>query len=127
MQLTSYMMILLIIAAVASFALQQLPEGIAVVVIIVLNASIAVYTEKSAASALAALSDMSQPSSTVLRDGATKTIPTREVVVGDVILVEAGDIIAADASLMASADLKVKGRPLTGGRTAGNKKHGNAR
>jgi magnesium-transporting ATPase (P-type) len=123
MQLTSYMILLLLIAAIASFALQQIPEGIAIIVIVVVNASIAVYTEKSAANALAALSDMSQPSSTVLRDGETKTIPTKNVVVGDILLVEAGDIIAADAQLVASADLKVNEMPLTGEPTDVTKTH----
>lgn len=123
MQFTSFIIILLCVAAIASFALGEYVEGIAIIIIVLLNASITVYTEKSASDALAALANMSEPLTVVVRNGESKPIATREVVVGDVILIEAGDIVSADAHLVESADLKVNEMPLTGESVDVSKSH----
>eukprot|EP01138_Halocafeteria_seosinensis_P007500 gb/GECG01007666.1/.p1 GENE.gb/GECG01007666.1/~~gb/GECG01007666.1/.p1 ORF type:complete len:1185 (+),score=147.29 gb/GECG01007666.1/:1-3555(+) len=114
MQFMNFLILLLLGACIASFALEEIAEGVAIIVIVVLNACIATWTEKSASNALAALASLSQPSAEVIRDGQTKHIRTSEVVKGDIVNLYTGDVVPADCLLLSSADLKVNEMPLTG-------------
>merc|ERR1719409_810839 len=92
-------------------------EGIAIFVIVVLNAGIAAYTENSANNALAALAKMSQPTSSVIRDGKLIENPLLDstaIVRGDIVMLAVGDIVPADMRLIESAELKVNEMLLTG-------------
>merc|ERR1719409_1696033 len=92
-------------------------EGIAIFVIVILNAGIAAWTENSANSALAALAKMSQPTSSVVRDGKLVENPLLDstaIVRGDIVLLQVGDVVPADIRLMESSELKVNEMLLTG-------------
>ncbi|CAK0836226.1 unnamed protein product [Prorocentrum cordatum] len=89
-------------------------EGIAIFVIVLLNAGIAAVTENSANDALEKLAKMTAPDSTCIRDGTEKKVKTTAVVPGDMVLLSVGDVVPADMRMLAAADLKVSEMPLTG-------------
>ena len=159
-------MLLLIASAVISLALQEFAEGIAILVTVIINASIATYTEKSSGDALAALLKMTSPTVKVKRRGVAgptpleaaesrdpttqpalpstmavpavphgqpamdleaaksseleeldsdaSVIPSRELVVGDLVLLESGNVIPADVRLLHCTDCRVDEAMLTG-------------
>ena len=120
-QFISVLVILLIVAAIISAGLwlyegrAALPyEAIAILAIVILNAFMGYVQEARAERAAAALRDMSAARSTVIRDGARQSIPAAELVPGDVILVEEGDTIPADARLIQSTALQTAEAALTG-------------
>merc|ERR1719188_1445803 len=110
------LIILLIIAAVASFAVPggSAVSGIAILVIVILNAGIAAFTENSAGNALEMLSNMSQPEAMVLRAGCEEQVKSNTIVRGDVVILGVGDVVPADMRLIEAHDLKVDEMPLTG-------------
>jgi len=114
MQLTNLIIVLLILAAVASFAVNSVASGVAILVIVILNAGIAAATENQAGSALEALSKMTQPEAMVLRDSAEAMAPSSSIVPGDVVVLRVGDVVPADLRLTEASDLKVNEMPLTG-------------
>ncbi|CAE8708278.1 unnamed protein product [Polarella glacialis] len=114
MQLTNVIIILLILAAVASVAIGSIPSAIAILVIVILNAGIAAATENSAGNALEALSNMTQPEATVLRDGREEVVASNTIVRGDIVVLGTGDVAPADLRLLEASDLKVDEMPLTG-------------
>ena len=85
-----------------------------ILAIVVINALLGFIQEYRAERAIAALRKMAAPTARVRRDGKVQTIPSRELVPGDVILVEAGDAISADARLIKLANLRVQEASLTG-------------
>lgn len=123
-QLLNLIILLLIAAAVASIAVNAASdtrndpisyvEGIAIFVIVFLNAGIGAYTENQAAGALEALSKLSQPKATVLRDGKEISVKSTLMVPGDVVILGTGDIAPADVRLIDADDLKVNEMLLTG-------------
>ncbi|MDR2655348.1 MAG: cation-translocating P-type ATPase [Oscillospiraceae bacterium] len=119
-QLKDYMVIILIIAAAISFALALIEQSgdfidsIVIMGIVILNALLGVFQESSAEKALDALKNMSAPFAKIIRDGVAKKIPSSEIVPGDLILLESGDFIPADARLIESASLKCEESALTG-------------
>ncbi len=113
-QFNNYLVIILIIAAVVSFALGEVVDSIAIMFIVVLNAVVGVIQESKAEQALEALQKMSAPNAQVIRDGQQLTIPGREIVVGDIVLLEAGNYVPADLRLIESVNLKVEEASLTG-------------
>ncbi|CAE7781768.1 unnamed protein product, partial [Symbiodinium pilosum] len=125
LQLTSFIIILLIIAAIASIVVNATNEGkrdeilsyttgMAIFILVLLNAGIAAYTEHQAGNALDALAKLSQPEVSVLRGGEVMSIPTVDVVKGDIVLLETGDVVPADLRLLEAADVKVDEKALTG-------------
>jgi len=114
LQYCNVIVMLLFTASVASLVLQEWVEGIAILALITLNASIATYQEKSANDALAALAKMSSPQCTVLRDGSTKNVESTDLVPGDIVYLATGDVVPADLRLLESNDLKVNEMLLTG-------------
>ncbi len=115
-QFTDVLIIILIIAAIVSVIIDphEWVESVIIFAVVILNAVLGVFQENKAEKSLEALKKMSQPSCKVLRDGVVSQILSREVVVGDIIFVEAGDFIPADARIIESTDLKVDESSLTG-------------
>jgi P-type Ca2+ transporter type 2C len=113
-QFNNYLVIILIIAALISLALCEYVDSIAIMFIVVLNAVVGVIQESKAEQALAALKKMSAPNAQVIRDGHQATIPGREIVGGDIVLLEAGNYVPADLRLVESVNLKIEEASLTG-------------
>jgi len=113
-QFNNFLVIILIIAAVVSILLGEYIDAIAIMVIVVLNAVVGVVQESKAEQALAALNKMAAPNVQVIRDGHQVTIPSRELVVGDIVVIEAGNYVPADMRLVESFNLKVEEASLTG-------------
>nr|WP_309686539.1 cation-translocating P-type ATPase [Armatimonas sp.] len=105
---------ILIAASVISGALGELVDAITILLIVLLNAAIGFYQELSAAQSIAALLKLTAPQARVRREGHVTEVPATEIVVGDVLLLEAGDLVAADARLLKTASLKVIESALTG-------------
>lgn len=118
-QLADPMIIILIVAAIVSGVIavlenESFADVIIILVVVLVNAILGVYQESKAEKAIDALQKMSASTSKVLRDDKLVVIPSTDLVVGDVILLEAGDAVAADARLLESASLKVEESALTG-------------
>ena len=120
-QFKDAMILILIAAAIISFVVVcveqnwgELFEPLLIVLIVILNAVMGVYQEGKAEKALDALKSMSAPHARVIRDGEEKIIDASELVPGDIIKLEAGDFVPADARLLHSAGLKSEESALTG-------------
>lgn len=113
-QFSSVVTWVLLGAIIVSVSLDEKADAIAILVIVILNAVIGFVLEYRADRAMAALQQMAAPKATVLRDGHAKTIAASDIVPGDIILFESGDVIAADAHLFELSTLKVNEAPLTG-------------
>lgn len=119
-QLKDVMVIVLLIAAIISFGLAVVEghgdfiDSIIILLIVFVNAYIGAIQESNAENALTALQNMSAPLATVIRDGRPQKISSKEVIPGDIIQLEAGDLIPADARLLESASLKSEESALTG-------------
>ena len=106
--------ILLWVATVLSFLSDQAALGFAIIAVILLNAIFAFVQEYRAEKAIEALRNMLPPKARVIRDGQMHEIEARMLVPGDVMVVEEGDLISADARLVYSAELRVDNSALTG-------------
>jgi Ca2+-transporting ATPase len=112
----------LIGAALVSGFLKEWVDALAILAIILLNAVLGLVQEYRAEKSLAALKKLSAPSSKIIRDGSTRIIPSRELVPGDLIEVEAGDHIPADSRVSwHTSNLAVQEASLTGESTPVNK------
>lgn len=105
---------MLLFAAVASLAFQEWVEGIAILFIVTLNATIATIQEHSAGNALEALAQLSSPQSVVIRDGHQQVVDSKTLVPGDIVVLVTGDVVPADVRLFQSVDLKANEMLLTG-------------
>jgi potassium/sodium efflux P-type ATPase len=124
LQLTSFIILLLIAAALASTLVNatgpnakeflSYTTGIAIFILVILNAGIAAYTEYQAGNALDALANMSQPEVSAIRDGEVKQIATVDLVKGDIVLLQTGDVVPADVRLFEASDVKIDEKALTG-------------
>ena len=123
-QMKDVMVIILIVAALISFALSiynasigkeaEWIEPIVIIVIVLINGILGVIQESKAEAALEALKNMSAPAARVVRDGHTKSIKSTELVQGDIVEIEAGDLVPADCRLIHTASLKCDEAALTG-------------
>lgn len=118
-QLRDPMIIILLVAALISGVLavienESFADVIIILAVVVVNAVLGVYQESKAEKAIEALQEMSAATSKVLRDGKVQIIHSEDLVVGDVILLEAGDAVPADARILENASLKVEEAALTG-------------
>ncbi len=123
-QMQDTMVIILLVATVVSFALcvynalsgehADWAEPIVIVAILILNAVIGVIQESKADAALEALKTMSAPNAKVFRNGLLTTVPSPALVPGDIITVEAGDMVPADCRLLETARLQCDESALTG-------------
>ena len=113
-QFTSVIVWVLIGAAIISGLLEDWLDAVAILAIVFLNGLLGFVQEFRAERSLAALRKMSVATARVVRDGTLRSIPARELVPGDVILLEAGDRIPADARLIYAANFQVQEASLTG-------------
>lgn len=109
-QFKDLMILILIVAAFAG----ELSDTIIILLVVVLNAAFGVFQETKAENAIDALQKMSTPTTRVRRDGQIAQLSSKELVVGDVILLEAGDIIPADVRFLKTQNVKVEEAALTG-------------
>ncbi len=118
-QMTDPMIIILLVAALISGVLavmegESLTDVVIILAVVIINAVLGVYQENKAEKAIEALQEMSAATSKVLRDGKIVSIRSEDLVVGDVVLLEAGDAVPADGRLLESASLKIEEAALTG-------------
>lgn len=118
-QFKNFLVIILLVAAVISGILAFMGEGdiwdpILIVVIVFFAAVLGFFQEYRSEKALEALKLMTAPTATVVRDGREREIPVRDLVPGDVILLETGDRVPADSRVIEAVNLKVDEAPLTG-------------
>ncbi|MBQ6608557.1 MAG: HAD-IC family P-type ATPase, partial [Firmicutes bacterium] len=118
-QMTDPMIIILLAAALVSGVLsvvqgESFADVIIILAVVIVNAVLGVYQENKAEKAIEALQQMSAATSKVLRDGHVQIVHSEDLVVGDVILLEAGDAVPADARIIENASLKVEEAALTG-------------
>ncbi|MDD5800128.1 MAG: cation-translocating P-type ATPase [Coriobacteriales bacterium] len=126
-QMADPMIIMLIVAAVVS-AITGMLQGeadfadvIIICFVVVVNSVLGVVQESKAEEALKALQEMSASQSKVVRDGQQIEVPSSELVVGDVVVLEAGDSVPADCRILESASMKVEEAALTGESVPANK------
>ncbi len=113
-QFTDFLVLILFVASIVSIALGEYVDGIVIVLIIVLNATLGVVQEYKASNALQALKEMAAPQAKVIRGGELHKIAADQLVPGDVIVLEAGDYVPADLRLVESMNLKIEEAALTG-------------
>jgi P-type Ca2+ transporter type 2C len=113
-QLTDFVVIILLVAAIVSALLGDYIEAAAIMAIVVLNSAIGVIQESKAEEALAALKKMAAPDAQVIRDGHRITVPAHDLVPGDIVLLEAGSILPADVRLIQTMNLQIEEASLTG-------------
>ena len=113
-QFKDFLVLILIGASIVSAFVGEVADSLVIIVIVVLNAALGVFQEAKAEKAMEALQKMAAPNSKVIRDGNIQTVPSRELVVGDIVLLEAGDYVPADVRILESMNLKVEEASLTG-------------
>ena len=113
-QLKDKMILILLLASILSFLLGEYAEGVVILVIIFINAIISIIQEKKALDAIDALRNINAHYTTVIRGGKKKNILTKNVVLGDIVYLEDGNIVPADIRLIEENGLKVDESSLTG-------------
>ena len=113
-QLKDTLIYILFAAAAISIALNEVTDAIIILMVVLINAVIGMVQESKAEAALEALKNLSSPNAMVRRDGKIMEIPAQELVVGDMVILEAGRIIPADLRLTQSVNLKIEESALTG-------------
>ena len=113
-QFADFLVIILILAAIVSAALGDVESTVVILAVITMNAILGTVQTVKAAASLDSLKQMSAPTAKVVRDGRVVQIPGREVTVGDVVVLEAGDSVCADGRLLECASLKCAESALTG-------------
>jgi len=113
-QLNNFVVILLIVASVISALLGEWVDASAILAIVILNTLLGIIQERRAEEALAALKRLAAPEAQVLRDGHRQTVPSRKLVPGDIVFLEAGNYVPADLRLLEAINLRVEEASLTG-------------
>lgn len=113
-QFKDFLVIILVVAAVVSALMGKFESTLVIFAVLILNALLGTVQHIKAEQSLNSLRALSAPLSKVLREGQLVEIPSAEVVVGDILIVEAGDFIAADARIIESNSLQVSESALTG-------------
>lgn len=113
-QFADFLVIILILAAIVSAILGDVESTVVILAVITMNAILGTVQTVKASASLDSLKRMSAPTAKVLRDGKVLQIPGREVTVGDVVSLEAGDSVCADGRLLECASLKCAESALTG-------------
>lgn len=101
------MVIVLVIAALVQLVLGEVVESLIIFLVLIVNSIISVVQTRKAESSLDALREMSAPVAKVIRDGSKQSIHARELVPGDVVILDAGDFVPADGRLFESGSLKI--------------------
>ena len=118
-QLKDPMLIILMIAAAVSgvtavYSGESFADVIIIMIVVIINAVLGVYQENKAEKAIEALQEMASATSKVIRDGQTITLKSEDIVVGDIVVLEAGDAIPADGRIIENASMKIEEAALTG-------------
>ena len=113
-QFKDFLVIILIVAALISAFLGEIESTAVIMVVVILNAILGTVQHVKAEQSLNSLKALSSPNAKVLRDGQMIEIPSKEVVVGDILYLDAGDYVPADGRLMESHSLQVNESSLTG-------------
>jgi Ca2+-transporting ATPase len=113
-QFTAVLVLLLLAAAAISLLIGDLKNAVAILAIVVVNAMFGFVQEYRAERAMESLKKMAAAAVRVRRGGAVASVPSREVVPGDVVLLEAGNIVPVDARVVVAASLRVQESALTG-------------
>ncbi len=113
-QFRSVIVGLLVAATIVSLAFGEFVEGVAIGVVILVNATIGFITELRAVRSMEALQELTRVSSKVRRNGQPQELPARDVVPGDIVLVDGGDVVTADLRLFEASKLQADESALTG-------------
>ena len=113
-QIRDPMILVLIAAAIISGAFGEIADMAIILIVVVLNAILGIVQEGKAERAIEALQNMSAPYSKVRRGGNVEKIKSEDIVVGDIVLLEAGDSVPADMRILDAASLKIEEAALTG-------------
>ena len=118
-ELTNPMIIILIIASIvsgitAAYANESFADVFIIFIVVIINGILGVYQENKSEKAIEALQSMTSSTCKVIRNNKQGTIKSEELVIGDIVLLEAGDIIPADGRIIESASLKIEEAALTG-------------
>lgn len=108
------MVIVLLIVALVQLFLGEVVESVIIFAVLIINSILSVVQTKKAEDSLNSLRNLSAPAAKVIRDGKTVTIPAKEVVVGDIVVLEAGDYVPADGRLLDTESLQIEEGMLTG-------------
>ncbi len=120
-QYADYMQIILLIAAVLSFAIGEWSTGVVLALLTVFNAVVGLRQAGKAESAMNALKSLTKQTARVRRGGVESAIPAEEVVIGDIVLITAGDNVAADGRIIEANSLSIDESALTGESTPASK------
>ena len=123
-QFKDLLVVILIIAAIISMISGNTESTIVIFVVIILNAILGTVQHKKAEKSLESLKSLSSPSAKVLRDGQKIEIPSQDVVPGDIVMLEAGDMVVADGRILENFSLQVNESALTGESTNVDKMDG---
>lgn len=113
-QLNDPLIFILFIAAAISLLLQEFSDTAIILAVILVNAAVGVIQEGKAQRALDSLKEMTSPKAVILRDGNPASIPASDLIVGDIVLLDAGRQVPADLTLTESLSLKIEESALTG-------------
>jgi len=113
-QFKNILVIILILASILSIAIGETLDAVIITAIVVASAGLGFIQEYRAERAIEALKKLTTPTATVIRDGKEVTIPTKEIVPGDILVLNAGDKVPADARVIEAHNLKVDEASLTG-------------
>lgn len=120
-QFKSIIIGILAVAAVLSFAMAEWVEGVAVTMAIVINTAIGFFSELRAVRSMEALQKLSRTSARVKREGSEKSIASENLIPGDILILEAGDVVSADCRIIEASKLQVNESTLTGESVASSK------
>lgn len=121
-QFADFLVIILVVAAIISMLSGNVESTIVIFAVIILNAILGTVQYEKAEKSLDSLKELSSPKAKVLRDGVRKEVASKEIVPGDVLLLEAGDMIVADGRIIDNYSLQVNESSLTGESTNVDKK-----
>ena len=113
-QINDFMIYVLFFASIVSFLTHETAEGFLILTIIFINAILGLFQEAKAEKALESIKAMSSPQTKVIRDGVEQLIDVKDVCIGDIIILDAGDYMPADVRIIESINLKVDESALTG-------------
>ncbi len=113
-QINDFMIYVLIAASILSFVTDEISEGFLILAIVLINAALGLFQEAKAEKALESIKAMSSPHAKVLRNGTQILVDVKEITVGDIVILDAGDYVPADVRIIESINLKTDESPLTG-------------
>lgn len=113
-QFKDFLVLILIGASIVSMLVGEITDSIVIIAIVLINASLGIIQEGRAEKSLEALKKMASPNAKAIRDGVKDIVPANTLVPGDIVLIEAGDIVPADLRLLENFNLKIEEASLTG-------------